>query len=432
MNRGFISDLAKCSNPSIYRYIPRVAAVFLSATLFVLTGISGAGAAVRAEGLSDWLTEAAERSLTAVYEHISADDPPAAKAELLRLVANRLLVGYSVSSVDFNEAGDVTVRIMPDLEPPDWEVALLPPNLSAPVDGWFAADVAGLREKLEPRMRNVPVQALTWGDVELKRVVEELCVERLPGWRVSLMVRHEEDASVLEVSFVPEQPLTLAVTSHLSSSSVPVMLHSNLKEDLLKGFAPVIGVPVPWLELHKEDLIVMSRGILAEEYIVDKGKIDTHITVKTGTLSELDVELESRRYAAWVWVAVYAGAKNKYPEAGLHFGRRAQIFPHWDMELYGELILGLDDWGVETRLGTRWTPWRYIWLGAEWSHPDDIWWLRASYDGRKGSPYAWLRYSLKGDTNGALGYRINEYLSIEVHYNSMDEDPWNVRALVNL
>jgi hypothetical protein len=63
---------------------------------------------------------------------------------------------------------------------------------------------------------------------------------------------------------------------------------------------------------------------------------------------------------------------------------------------------------------------------------DDIWWVRASLDSKPRSPYAWIRYSEGGDANGALGYRINDFISVEVHYDSRSNDPWNVRALVNM
>lgn len=375
---------------------------------------------------------AAERSLNAVYDHISPAEPAESKERLLRVVADRLLAGYLVGDVTFAE-DTVFVSLSPKSAPPAWRVHLISPNLSEPVSGWFAADVEGLEGEFAALMEGVPIEALAWGDVELKRVIEETCEGRLPGWRESLMVRTTEDGSAtLEVSFTPEQPLTLAVSSRISSTSIPVMLHSSLRDDLMKGFAPVIGIPVAWLDRHKDDFVALSKGILEDESLVEQARAEPTIEAKTGAVSEVDIDLESRRYAVWVWMAVYAGAEGKYPEVGLHFGRRAQLFPHWDMELYAELITSLEDFDLQTRLGMRWSPWRNIWLGAEWVHPDDLWWVRASLEAKPKKPYAWIRLSEEGDTNGAVGLRINDFFSIEVHYDSRDGDPWNIRALVNL
>ncbi len=388
---------------------------------------------MRVDGLPDWLAAAAERSLNAVHDHIPAHESQAVKQELLSVVANRLLNGYEVHAVSFEADETVAIVLRPRASVPVWDVALLPPNLSAPVDRWFAADVAEAREEVARWMEGVPVEALTWGDLDLKGRIEDLLGERLPGWRISLMVRNGLGERVaLELSFTPEQPLTLAVTSRINSSSIPLMLHSNLKDDLLKGFAPVIGIPVPWLERHREDFLEMSRGLLKEESLVEMVKAEPEIALKTGTVSELDIDLESRRYAAWVWMGVYAGADDRYPEIGLHLGRRALIVSGWELELYTELILEINDWDLESRLGARWSPWRNVWLGGEWSSYEDTWWLRASIEPRIRRPYAWIRQSVDGETNGALGYRINDFLSIEAHYDSRSDDPWNVRALVNL
>jgi hypothetical protein len=422
----------RCSYKNGVAAARAVATPFVFVLAFCLISTSSAlNAAVRVEGLNAWLSESANRSLNAVYEHMPQGESDEFKESLLQVVANRLLSGYVVRSVTI-EGSDVVVVLEPIEEEPSWGISFNRPNLSPPVDEWFDADSEGIDADISSLMKGVPMEALSWGDLDLKREIDEIFAPRLPGWRTSLMVRTTVSGDVLlEVSFAPEQPLTLAVTSRINSASIPVMLHSNLRDDLLKGFAPVIGIPVPWLDIHKDDLVALSKKILGDEYLVDEAKAVPEVTAKTGTVSELDIDLESRRYAAGVWLAVYGGAEGKYPEAGLHFGRRTVPLHGWDVEMYGEFIVALNDWDLETRLGMRWMPWRFLWFGGEWSDNDDIWWLRASVESRPRSPYMWLRYSQDGDTNGAIGYRLNDYLSLELNYDSRDSDSWNVRALVN-
>jgi hypothetical protein len=389
-------------------------------------------AAVRVEGLNGWLASGAERSLGAVYEHIPPGETSGYKESLIKVVAERLLSGYVVKRVALS-GSDVLVLLEPRSAPPGWSVELIRPNLSPPVDGWFESDADGLAGDIASLVEGVPTEALAWGDLDLKREIDAICSSRLPGWRTSIMIRSApEDGVRLEVSFTPDQPLTLAVTPRINSSSIPVMLHSNLRDDLLKGFAPVIGIPVPWLEAHRDDLVALGREILSDEYIVESARAVPEVTARTGVVSELDIDLESNRYAAWVWFAVYSGVEDRYPEAGLHFGRRTLPFNGWEVELYGEFIVSLNDWDLESRFGTRWAPWRNIWFGGEWSDADSSWWLRASVESRPRKPYAWLRYSLEGETNGGLGYRFNDFMSIELNYDSRFGDSWYVRGLVNL
>ncbi|MDR1134019.1 MAG: hypothetical protein LBL05_07625, partial [Synergistaceae bacterium] len=95
MNREFISDSGRCSKLSSRHICPRgVAAARAAATLFVLFALaSAARASVRVEGLDGWLSESARRSMAAVYDHIPRSEPSAVKEELMRVVAERLLLG---------------------------------------------------------------------------------------------------------------------------------------------------------------------------------------------------------------------------------------------------------------------------------------------------------------------------------------------------
>ncbi|MDR1651977.1 MAG: TonB-dependent receptor [Synergistaceae bacterium] len=410
--------------------------MFCAAAALVVSAFMSASsgeAAVRVEGMKGWLSGSAERSLEAVYGHIPPSEGQSVKEELLQVVTDRLLLGYSVDSIRTDTRDLVTVKLRVSSPPPVWQVSIVSPSLSPPVDGWFASDVRGLADEVASLIEGVPMEALTWGDIDLRKEVDSLCAERIPGWRPSLMARTAADGSTaLEVSFSPEQPLSLAISANINSSSIPAVLHLNLRDDLIKGYAPVIGVPVVWLERHGGDMEVLGRSVLEEEYLVDIAKVRPVVGADAGIVSNVDVELESRRYSARLWLAVYAGAEERYPEAGAHLGRRIQLLPRLDMELYGEFILKLDDWEMENKFGVRWSPFRNFWLGAEWSDAGDVWWGRIAMEPWSRRPYVWLRFSEDEDVNAALGYRFNDYLSLEFHYDTRFDDEWNLRALLNL
>ena len=75
-------------------------------------------ASVRTDGLNDWLSLGAERSLNAVYEHIPAGETNETKERLLTVVADRLLSGYMVESVVFTGEGDVSLKLAVRSKPP--------------------------------------------------------------------------------------------------------------------------------------------------------------------------------------------------------------------------------------------------------------------------------------------------------------------------
>ncbi len=230
----------------------------------------------------------------------------------------------------------------------------------------------------------------------------------------------------------PAQPLVLAVNPKSTSSSLPSLVHSGVKDDLMAGLSSLIGLPVAWVAKHEKQVADWASSQLQDETFVENLKVDIRVVLKAQPVTDLSVRMESRRYTIWAWVAGYAGTSDRYPEAGIHLGRKAQIFPRWDVELYGESLLYLNDWDLETRLGIRWSPWDRIWLGAERSWPDEATWWRAWFDGPVRSPYVWIRTSDEGEVNFGVGYRLNENLSIELHYDSRDENPSSVRLVGNL
>ncbi len=407
--------------------------VFSWVVLFLLLlGPRPCEAAVRALGLPEWLTPLVEKSLSAVEQEIEAARAKnAPKEPMIRAVSERLFAGYRVAKT-FDESGTLSVYFEVSREPPQWGVRLISPELSPPVNDWFAEDCAFLREQITSLLEGVPLEALAWCDVGLRDAVAERTAQTLPGWRISLVVRAEGGETFLEVHFTPSPPFVLAVAPFVSSSSLPLLLYSSLKEDVVLMFAPIIGLPLPWVARHKEELVAWSERTLAGKWVLQDTHAEASVQFTAQEVSHVDVELESRRYVIWAWVAAYAGTSDRYPEFGLHLGRRARILPRWKSEIYGELILDLHDASLEKRLGLRWSPWKSVWVGAEWASADDMWWLRVSTEARLKRPYGWVRIREDGHANFGVGWRAGEHFSIEVHYDERDDDKWSLRFIGNL
>lgn len=146
----------------------------------------------------------------------------------------------------------------------------------------------------------------------------------------------------------------------------------------------------------------------------------------------MKVNVESRHYTIGAWAALYAGTRDRTGEFGVHLGRKIKIFSRWSMEVYGEGILELQDWDPEGRLGLRWSPWGDVWIGGEWSSKDSMWWGRINIEPRMHKPYVWFRWREDGEYNAAIGYKATEYISLELHYDTRDEDSLGLRLIGNL
>ena len=458
MKHERISVLEKCSrapeggadvHPSAHKgvlngFFKGCVLFFLAAALgFVIPSRACAYAGdIRVEGVPFWLRPSVERSLRSVWNEIaqrsgfSGED----RRALLSVVAERLFVGYS-SSVLLSESG-VIVTLFP-VSPVAWTVEIKTPSLSSPVEEWFAENVAELGGTLERMLALLPLEALSWADIALNEAIEDVCAPLLPGWNPSLIVRLEgrgiasapstaDEKRILQISFSPKPPLVLAVVPSISSSTLPVAFRSDLREKILRTLAPVVGLPIEWAAKNKLRIEALAAEALLDTNTVSNARATVDVSFSPEQLSPVQAEVESPRYTIRAWIAAYAGADGKYPEIGLHLGRNALPLSGWDVELYGEWILAANDFSLESRWGARWSPWKHILIGAEAAFPGNVLWYRLSVAGGSRSPYFWWRLSEDGDSMVGFGYRLDERISLELHYDERSEDTLTLKVISDL
>jgi len=409
----------------------RAVAVLILAAALLFPG--PAKASVVIEGAPLWLRERMERSAASVWAEIRQGGSASANdsLRLLSLVAERVFAGFDVAD-SFFRGKDAVLRVRPLGGTSPWRVEISPPQLVSPVDGWFREDVSGLGEKIRTHLGDLPVDALSWADSPLKELIDTLCSPRLPGWIPSLLVRLEQEGPILRVSFVPRPPFVLAVVPRVSSDTLPVMLRSDLNENVLRTLSPVVGLPIDWVSAHREKVEAMAAESLRQTNIVGNTRSAVVVSFRPAQIAAADAFVDSPKYSVRAWVAAYAGSDTKYPEIGLHMGRKFLPVSGWNMELYGEWILSANDFSLESRWGIRWSPWNNILAGVERAFPGNVTWYRIWIEGGVRAPYLWWRISEDGDHHVGAGYRLNQRISLEIHYDGRDENKISIRALSDL
>ncbi len=405
-----------------------VAAACLATALFFSPGVA---AAMTVQGVPDWLESHVLRGLKAVWQEIPAGP---ARFETLVLVARRLFAGYRVAVLPeaSGQDGDPRVVFTAQTTIP-WSVAPVQPELRAPVASWFARDGAGLDGEIGRLLDGLPVEALSWADSALHDQVDAIVKSRLPGWDFSLLVRLEEGRGVLQISFRPRQPLVLAVTPSIFSSTLPVMFQSDLSAKLISGLSPIIGLPVGWIDLHRQDVERLARNFLEDRNAVSNTRSRVEVAFVPDQVSKVDATVNSERLIFQIWLAAYAGIEGRYPEAGLLLGWNTRRLTGIDLELYSETIMNLGDFGLTSRLGGRIPLWKNFQVGLEVEWPEQEIWYRAWWDSKRVRRlYAWWRYNPEYGNNAALGYRLNEHISIEIHYDNRYEDKIGLRGILQL
>lgn len=434
MNRELTSDLEKCSKviTKKNKSLIKGAVALIVAAALVSVPISVVGAEeIRIQGIPPWLEGAAERSLERVWREMSQGGRSLeSRLELLELVSKRLFDGYSVQKPRSSRSG-IIVQFEPE-DFPEWSVEIIQPSLNNPAKRWFNRDTAGLEQELGATVKSLPLGSLSWTDVSLREEIDRICGDRVAGWKPSILVNLSGSEAILQVRFNPEQPLVLAVRPEVSSSSLPVILRSDLRDSLVREMYVFTGLPLEWLEDHQKDLELYARNFLLDRNTVSNARADVAVTVDPGPISNLKAEVESHRYSVSAKLVIPIGADLRYPELQLHLGRIAQPFGGWDLEIYGEFITEANDLDIESRWGAGWKPWNELWIGAEYTLPEDLLWWKAVYRPKIDGFYLWGRYSEEDSGIIGAGVPVNQYFSIELYYDERYEDSFCIRLVTEL
>ena len=410
-------------------FIGAAAGILLAAALLFPPS---ARAGVKVEGVPPWLRERMERSAETVWSEIaSGEEAGEQKAlSLLSMVSERVFTGFSVVEA-VRDGQDVLLRLEPGEKIP-WVVEIASPQLSPPVSSWFQEDVSGLEEKIAELLPLLPLDALTWADLSLRDAIASIAAAQVPGWTPGLLVKLQDGRRILQISFAPRPPLVLAIVPKVYSSSLPVMLRSDLRENMLRTLAPVVGLPIEWAGANSKRIEALAEGKLLDSNTVGNTRATVEVHFQPGQIAPANAEVESPRYSIRAWVAAYAGSDTKFPEIGLHLGRKFVPFSGLTMELYGEWLLSANDFSLESRWGVRWSPWKHIMAGVEQAYPGSVTWYRLWFEGGVNAPYAWWRISEDGDHSAGIGYRINGRISLELHYDGRDDEKISLKAISDL
>jgi hypothetical protein len=390
------------------------------------------------EGIPEWLEPHVLRGLSAVWDEVPAGEERL-RLETLSVVAQRLFPGYNVKVSMGGPRGNPfspgPYVLFAAQNPVEWEVALVSPDLRFPVSSWFSRDASDMNGDIAPLLKNLPIDSLPWADSALRDRIGELLERRLPGWDFSLLVRLEANngVPVLQISFHTKQPLVLGITPSIFSSTLPVMFQSDLTAKLLSGLSPVIGLPVEWIASHRADVELLTQEFLEDRNAVSNTRSKVEVAFVPDQVSKVDVTVDSERFILQIWLAAYSGIKGRYPEVGILLGWNTKQWTGIDMEFYNETIMDIGEFGFSNRLGLRLPLWRKFRVGIEVEWPEEEMWYRAWWDSERVRRfYAWWRYNVEYGHNAAIGYRINEHVSVEVHYDGRYDEKIGLRGVLLL
>jgi len=390
-------------------------------------------ASVTVTGVAEWVRPTIAGPMEAVWEELEQGDATGREEGTLRIVAERLFPGLSIKGISISGGNLFLDVAFQDPPAGGWLVAIERPELIPELAGLFDDDLGDARRMLEDMISPVPAGSLSWTGQAFQKESWRILSERVPGWSPSLLFLQRNDGGLsVSVRFHALPPVVIAYTPRISSRTLPRILQSEITDDALEVLAPFIGLPGDWFVLHERVIEGMVAEALESKWATRDmmGRVSVGITPER--IAPVEIKVESERYNFQAWAAIHLGSDERYPEIGIHLGRRTAPFRGWDLELYGEWVASTNDLSVESRWGARWSPWPDIWVGVELAYPGEDLWYRVWLEEILPRVYLWGRVNSEGDAVAGIGWRFGGYLAWELYYDNRDEDRISVRLVGNL
>ena len=230
----------------------------------------------------------------------------------IHLVFNKILVGYTVKQVTIQCYGTeaiINVNLLP------WTDTIQNIQVNTEIEGMpeelkhlVMEDLNYVKGVFMDGLKGLPIAATDWTNGILKRRLNKFMEESLPEFRVDfdVKIRNESNIStaIVDMTVYPKLPVVRTISLSMLSDTMPnvaLVTHRTFMEDKVNV---LIGVPVAFIERHKEDIEKMLAKPLDEHTDFRVLKIKSNVTLTAAEQMAVMIRSDSSRYrmraSGWV------------------------------------------------------------------------------------------------------------------------------------
>lgn len=348
-------------------------------------------------------------------------------ATLLSDIADRVLTGYYLQSTQLtvDKESELILQVRP------WNTAIRNVQVDLQFSGieeqtseLLESKLPTLKKQLEDTIRGASVDASDWADGVLRKIVRQQVEEALPEFKVAVDLVNEADKTVVQVIVYPVGQLVRNVDYSMRSDAIPNILLMKLKHKYADECNKLRGLPVIYVERHKQEIEEFLLNKLRNEPEIVKYELQPFVNITPDTDMDVEILIDSNKYKIWFEGYGDIGRNEDNLSGKAHFGK----FVSPKEEVFGEVEFITED--VDWNFGIGYT--RY-WGKSSWSY------IRRIPDGENNykleynlDPKWRLRaehFAQKNRNEYGVRYRIHEFLSAEYVYGG---DEFYLRIIGNL
>ena len=348
--------------------------------------------------------------------------------DLIHEVFDKVLVGYTVSSVTLKPA--VAAQVQVELLP--WSDTIQQVQVETAVEGMpprieklVRQDLSGVETVFQSALTGLPTAAADWTNGVLKQHLNAYLQEHLPEFRADFDLNPEQNAQVKLVVY-PRLPVVRTVDLAMRSDTIPNSALLTRREIMQAQVEDIVGVPVGFVRRHKDELEKQFAQGLDNRRDFRALQLQTKVEIDPAERASVMSRSDSSRYRFRLngWLDIGRGKTNRHAEKDrnllfrLHLGQ--MLGSHDEVFVLTDLMPEDMAWGYQLGWQHNLQGGRSLALRYDLRNHGFI------YEARQKLAARWLlRYEFRApDSLGeaALRYRLHDFLSLE--YVLDNEQKW--------
>ena len=232
------------------------------------------------------------------------DDWKKRQESTIHLVFDKILVGYTVRQVTiqcYETEAVINVNLLP------WTDTIQNIQFNTNIEGMpeelktlVMDDLIAVNKVFSDGLEGLPIAATDWTNGILKRRLNKFMEESLPEFRADfdIKIQNKDNIStaMVDLTVYPKLPVVRTISLSMRSDTMPnvaLVTHRTFMEDKVNV---LIGVPVAFIERHKEDIETMLAKPLDEQTDFRALKIKSDVTLTAAEQMGVMIRSDSSRY----------------------------------------------------------------------------------------------------------------------------------------
>ena len=339
---------------------------------------------------------------------------------LIKEVFDRVLVGYSVQSVNLVSASNTTIEVQ---VVPWGEVvgeAVLEVdygNISPELQSLVKKDMGNIEDTINDVLVGLPIDALDWAGGVSKLVIREMLASELPEFRANFDIVPGA-RTVVKLSLAPVGATVQAVHVSLKSHTIPNVLLATARPTVNNAGKSLVGLPVAFVERHRDYFTSKLVATAAEHPLAKRYGLVLTPVINAGVDTVIALDAETDKYNVSLEGYMDMGRSQDNTSFRLHAGK---------------FMSKQDEAFVEVNFVPSSVAWSFV---PGWGHAiSDTTTAGIKYNISDKRNLLWLRQdinpnlSLRFENTPAINkneigikYKMHDFLSVEYIVNK--EDRW--------